>query len=486
MNNKLPVVWTIGGSDPCGGAGILADLKVFQSLSVWSGSIITAITAQNTEKSLRSFPNTDTAIREQWLGLIDDMPPAVIKLGLLGNPNSINTIAELIQDLKNHSDVKVICDPILSSSKGHSLTSDNLAASYRKMFPLIDLLTPNLIEAEILTGIDHKQNQSEELATALMSLGAKAVVIKGGHELNEHWSSDFFLSKSEAFWTHSPRLEGEFHGTGCVFASSISAWLAKGESLDDAIVLGRANLYQSLQNSQSPGKGRKLPNPSFKPVSTESMPTVTDSLEMRKQEFNFPPIDQDLGLYPIVNRAEWINRLAPLGVTTIQLRIKDLKGKDLANEVAAGVKLGKELNCRIIINDYIDLAIEYDAWGIHLGQEDLDDADLNKIRNSKLRLGISTHCYREAARAASIRPSYIALGPIFETTCKSMAFGPRGLEKIKEWQRLFACPIVAIGGLKLLHKPALEALKVAGIALISDITENENPEKRAMDWLTKT
>ena len=201
----------------------------------------------------------------------------------------------------------------------------------------------------------------------------------------------------------------------------------------------------------------------------------------------FPRIQNEpIGFYPIVNRFSWIERLVPLGVKTIQLRIKDLDPPALEDEVAKSAAFCSKHSCRLFVNDYWELAIATKAYGVHLGQEDLAEIlpeNLATLSAAGLRLGISTHSREEADHANRFQPSYIALGPIFETTCKSMKFGPQGFEKIRTWKQLYDLPIVAIGGLKLEHARDVLAHGASGIALISDVLKNEFPEKQATCWI---
>src|SRR5262249_53219508 len=143
---------------------------------------------------------------------------------------------------------------------------------------------------------------------------------------------------------------------------------------------------------------------------------------------------------------DWLRKLLPLGVKTAQLRIKKLDGKELEDEIASAIELAKKYQCRLFINDYWELAVRFSAYGIHLGQEDLLKADIERIHSAGLRLGVSTHCYSEVARALALRPSYLAIGPIHATTTKEMKFAPQGIEALKRWRRTLRYPLVAIGG----------------------------------------
>ncbi|MEH0873814.1 thiamine phosphate synthase [Pectobacterium cacticida] len=195
----------------------------------------------------------------------------------------------------------------------------------------------------------------------------------------------------------------------------------------------------------------------------------------------FPPTEQRLGLYPVVDSVEWIERLLRVGVKTIQLRIKDLPDEQVEDDIVQAIALGRHYQARLFINDYWQLAIKHQAYGIHLGQEDLDTADLAAIKRAGLRLGVSTHDDRELARAVAITPSYIALGHIFPTKTKEMPSAPQGLAEltrhIAELQGRF--PTVAIGGIGIDRVPAVLATGVGSIAVVSAITQ-------APDWRLAT
>lgn len=194
----------------------------------------------------------------------------------------------------------------------------------------------------------------------------------------------------------------------------------------------------------------------------------------------FPATSQHLGLYPVVDTVEWIERLLCAGVRTIQLRIKDKCDLDVESQIVAAIALGQRYNARLFINDYWRLAIKHNAYGIHLGQGDLDRADLTAIRAAGLRLGVSTHDNMEMDRALSVKPSYIALGHVFPTQTKQMPSSPQGLSKLAEHvQTLGNYSTVAIGGISLERASAVLATGVGSIAVVSAITQ-------ATDWLEAT
>ena len=195
---------------------------------------------------------------------------------------------------------------------------------------------------------------------------------------------------------------------------------------------------------------------------------------------DFPPVPFRSGLYPVVDSVQWIERLLDAGVRTLQLRIKDRRDEEVEADVVAAIALGRRYNARLFINDYWRLAIKHQAYGVHLGQEDLQATDLSAIRAAGLRLGVSTHDDMEIDVALAARPSYIALGHVFPTQTKQMPSAPQGLEQLaRHVERLADYPTVAIGGVSLARAPAVIATGVGSIAVVSAITQ-------AADWRLAT
>ncbi len=188
--------------------------------------------------------------------------------------------------------------------------------------------------------------------------------------------------------------------------------------------------------------------------------------------------------YPVVDSVAWVARLALLDVGTIQLRAKDLNDSEALQLVSDALEVIKGTRAKLVVNDYWRAAIVAGAKHLHLGQEDLVDADLNAIRKAGLTLGLSTHDDAELETALSAEPDYIALGPIFPTTLKSMRFAPQGIPKITEWKkRIGSLPLVAIGGIKLEQAADIYAAGADSIAVVSDITQNADPDARVRAWL---
>ena len=191
--------------------------------------------------------------------------------------------------------------------------------------------------------------------------------------------------------------------------------------------------------------------------------------------------------YPIVPDAAWLARLVPLGVKTVQLRVKDAAPGKVAQEIAAGLDVCRPHGCQLIVNDYWQIAIEEACDFVHLGQEDLADADVSAIRTAGLKLGLSTHDEAELDTALAAKPDYIALGPVWPTILKKMKWAPQGAEKLRDWKTQIApIPLVAIGGLNPDRLQAVFENGADSAAVVTDITLNADPEARTHEWIART
>lgn len=197
----------------------------------------------------------------------------------------------------------------------------------------------------------------------------------------------------------------------------------------------------------------------------------------------FPPLTGPLGFYPVVPTADWVQRLLGWGVRTVQLRIKaaDHAPAEIDAQVQAAVEAGRAVpGAQVFINDHWKLALAHGAYGVHLGQEDLDITDIEALRHAGVRLGLSTHTPAELARAHAVQPSYLAIGPIYPTTLKVMPYAPVGLAQLAQWVPQAApYPVVAIGGISLDRLPGVLACGVQGVAVVSAVTLADDPEQAA-------
>ncbi|WP_440903955.1 thiamine phosphate synthase [Catenovulum sp. SX2] len=494
---NFPIVWSIAGSDCSGGAGVQADLKTMHNLGCDVSTVITANTAQSSFGVQEINAVSVDVLLSQLDALAIDRPPQVIKIGMLANVQQIDAISQWLVDYAARMPMpKVVYDPVAIASAGGNLAEEDiLPAIKQKLLPLVDVLTPNANEAQRLSGVYIINWQSMLDATqALMALGVGAVALKGGHiDIDKEYCVDMADNGHQQFWLASKRIDTEHtHGTGCTYASAIAALFAQGYLLRDAVTVAKAYINQGLrlaqdyQGAYGPIRQGNWPNkladyPSI--LQTDSQ--LADELDWQQGtegKFNYADNFADcgslsLGLYPVVGDIQWIERLAPLGVKTIQLRLKNLAVEQIEQQIQRAVALSQQYGFRLFINDYWQLAIKHQAYGVHLGQEDLADADLQVIKQAGLRLGISTHGEYELLAAKQLKPSYLAVGAIYPTKTKDMTGQIQGVVRLERYLDLVNdLPVVAIGGINMQRVHEVKQTGVGSIALVTAITEAESPE----------
>lgn len=477
LNSEVSIVLSIAGSDSSGMAGIAADMRTIHALGAHACSAITATTAQNSVKFSSLNPCSNQVLKTQIESSFTLIPSA-IKIGLLASVEHIDTVA---QQLSSYT-APIVLDPVLSSSTGFNFSSQAFIERLKKiLFPICTVITPNIPEAEKLIGKEIiTTDDVEQAAKSICEFGCSAVIIKGGHS-SEAVAQDYFFSPERQFWLSSQRMAtNNNRGTGCVFSSAIATALAQGYSVYDATIIAKMSINQGLRNAYAvAGSSGPLYLTCF-PNQQCDLPTLSHTPNIDLNSPDFPECnDTPLGLYPVVDRAQWLETLLPLGISTAQIRIKDLHGDTLEQEIIKAIEIGNKYSCRLFINDYWELAIKHKAYGVHLGQEDLDSASVDEIKRAGLRLGTSTHCHYEVARAHAYKPSYIAVGPVYSTTTKDMPWIPHGIEGFSYWRKTLNYPLVAIGGINRERIPALVKLGADSIAMITAITHAENPTATA-------
>ncbi len=495
------LVWTIAGSDAGGGAGIQADIKAMASFDVHAATIITALTGQNSLGVL-SINATSIAILEAQLSALEkDKLPEVIKIGLLANIEQVEFIANKIAHYKQtwQQAPIVVYDPVAIASSGDSLVEQDILSAIKSLlFPLIDLLTPNCQEAQRLTGIYLLDSYAMVAARKkFQQLGVKQVIIKGGHwNIPQGYCVDYGFDGTQEYWLGNPNIATmHSHGTGCSFASVIAACLAHNYPLKDGFILAKAYINQGLKASRQIAYGegcvRHLGFPgniNDYPQVIENNSTLGKLLALNELYCDeniltdvvgfLPCIEKKFGLYAVVDSVDWLKFCFEQGVKTAQLRIKNINKIQLEQQIAQAVKLANQYKAQLFINDHWQLAIKYQAYGVHLGQEDLQQADLKAINKAGLRLGISTHGFYELIRAYQYQPSYLAFGAIYSTATKDMTGQIQGIAKLQQAVELINdITLVAIGGLTVARAKEVLMTGVGNIAVVSAITHAEEPQQ---------
>ncbi|KAJ8605611.1 hypothetical protein CTAYLR_000072 [Chrysophaeum taylorii] len=456
------VVWSIAGSDSGAGAGVEADLRTMRCLGTFGCAVVTALTAQTSTGVRGIEPTSPAHVRLTLDALASDMPAAAIKVGMLCNGEVATEVAAAIEKAA----VPVVVDPVMLSSSGRRLLdARGLEVLAQRIAPACAVLTPNAREAEVLLGLEAGSlltlSDAVDAARSLRNIFGCDLFLKGGHLGMSTEVVDVFVDDSKTMILRGPRSRNEAHGTGCVLSSAMAAFLAKGETRADAAVAAKALCAEAIAGAVAvgPGPPAALTPPTW-PARPHLFPLVGDPRR-------FPRIDgSPPRLYALANSAARAAQLFEAGVGDVQLRIKD-PAVDIAAEVRTS--LASARGGRLWVNDHWLVAVQCGAYGVHLGQEDLADADLDALERSGLRLGVSTHSYEELARALAVRPSYVAFGPVFGTASKKIRFSPRGTAMVRAWRAFVPrdTPLVTIGGISLENAPAVLDAGADSIAVIS-------------------
>ncbi len=479
-----PIVWSIAGSDSGGGAGIQADIPTILALGGHPATVVTALTAQNSQGVQAVEATGETLFAQQLQSLVTDLPPAAIKIGLLAAPWQSRLLAEKLPAWRRQWQMPVVLDPVMVATSGDALATDEVMAGLQALLPVVDMVTPNVPELRALTGYGCDSLDSAiAAARSLLEKGCRAVVVKGGHgdwDTEDGRCIDALVSAAGIWRFAQPRIDTPHtHGTGCTLSSALATALATGHPPEDALVLASHCLQSGLRQAYATGRGAGTPE-RLQPGTTDGWPDCMPGSGTPAPDTAFLAcMHTPLGLYPVVPDSQWVARVLQAGVRTVQLRLKDPHHPRLEDEVRAAIRLGLQYGAQVFINDHWELAIELGAFGVHLGQEDLERADLHAIRRAGLRLGISTHGYAELLRALALRPSYVALGHLFPTRTKDMPSRPQGLERLRRYQALAdraGIPTTAIGGVKAHHLPAIRDCGVRSVAVVTAITEARDPE----------
>lgn len=460
-----PIIWSIAGTDSGGGAGLSGDQRAADAFGVHLCPVVAAVTAQNSRAVTHIEPMSPALIDAQLQSLAEDMPPRVIKTGLLGGAEQVRVVARWVDRMRETASVGLVVDPVLASSTGACFADADTVKAYRDvLLPRATVVTPNRHEAARLLGRSADTSLSSDpatipaLARGLRDAGVQAACITGGDGADAGGLVLDWLSGPQAEgWLALPRVAtANHHGTGCTFASSVAAALARGFVSADAVVLAKMATTHALRHARRAGQGA---GPVLARDGFADDPTLLPQMswgEAASFAMAEPAPRRRLDLYAIVDSAERLLQVLDAGVRTVQLRIKTPEQADAAwharltaavrHSVAACRSAGAEL----FVNDHWELAHALGAGGVHLGQEDLlalGGTGRQALDATGMALGISSHSLWELCRARSLSPRYVACGPVWPTLTKAMPWRAQGTHNLRWWRQMAQAPVVAIGGI---------------------------------------
>lgn len=478
MPTPTPILWSIAGTDSGGGAGLAADQRAADAFGVHLCPVIAAVTAQNTTAVTHIEAVPPELLDAQLAALAEDMPPRVIKTGLLGSAANALVVARWVDRLRTRAPVQLVIDPVLRASTGAAFADPALMRAYREQLrPRASVITPNQGEAVLLLG-PHGGSDVPSLGRAFRALGVPAVVVTGGDASTPALSHDWLDTPQAQGWLTLPRVDTPHtHGTGCTFATALAAALALGWVAADAAVLAKMATTHALRHARAVGRGAG-PVAAREGFGTD--PSLLPRLSPDAQAPSAWPTrarGRDPGVYAIVDSAERVHAVlrATPTVDTVQLRLKRPAGltdaawqAQLRGAITHSQRAADAAGVPLVVNDHWQTALDAGARALHLGQEDLlalsptDHAALQAARAQGVQLGLSSHSLWELCRAAALQPDLIACGPVWPTTTKDMPWRPQGLDNLAWWAHMAPAPVVGIGGV--LEPAQLQAVAAAGAA----------------------
>ena len=472
----IPVL-TIAGSDSSGGAGIQADIKTMSALGCYAASAITAITVQNTLGVTDVHAVPPQIVEGQIRAVMDDIVPIAAKVGMVNDAATIHAISSTLRDYHPRA---LVVDPVMVATSGSRLMQDDALGIFcRELLPLATLLTPNIPEAEVLSGIMVKDKSTmDEAAKRILALGCNAVLIKGGH-LDGRKTDRLYIVKDASDnyniicreYSTDDIPTPNTHGTGCTLSSAITAYMAQSLPIEEAISRAKAYLTHALhcgadvEIGHGHGPVCHFPNLTKKVFSRpngQSMPTDAFSLQF----ITHSTLSRDY--------VEGARLALEGGCKWIQLRMKNASDDEVRRTAAEILPLCRHHEAIFLLDDRVELAMEIGADGVHLGKNDMPIHEARRMMGDRYIIGGTANTINDIRRIAHEGADYIGCGPFRFTTTKeklSPTLGLEGYRNIIAGMRQLGIhlPIVAIGGITSEDIHAILSTGINGIAVSGTI-----------------
>ncbi|MDD9138888.1 bifunctional hydroxymethylpyrimidine kinase/phosphomethylpyrimidine kinase [Fructobacillus sp. CRL 2054] len=482
-DQQYPIALTIAGSDSGGGAGLQADMKTMEAHQVFSTTVVVGLTAQNTLGVDAAMPASVEMIDAQFASLMADFDVRAAKTGALFDAETVRAVA---RNVRQHKVDHLVVDPVMVAKGGAALLDEaGVQTLKEELLPLSELVTPNIPEAELLSGmtIDNLDDM-KHAAAKIQALGIKNVMVKGGH-LDGDTVVDYIALGDEDFVLTGPKVQGKRkHGTGDTLSAAITSQLAKGMSLKNAILMAHRYMNQIIGQPLYIGHGHGPLN-----HGEWTDPNIFRK-ELRADAWSCQFV---VGLANVGGSEqalfETVRNACAAGITLVQYREKGGAEKTFEERLRIAKKLTsicRAYQVLFFIDDDVDLAIAVNADGVHVGQSDSNVADIAK-QAPQLLVGLSVSNLAEEQENRKVQQylSYIGVGPVFATTTKKDAKTPIGLKGLAAVKQASKLPVVAIGGVTEKNVKAIRAAGADGLAAISAFTKSQNLEKTVAQFTGK-
>lgn len=464
---RYPIVLTIAGSDPSGGAGIQADIKTISALGGYAASVITAVTVQNTCGVQSVFPLPASVVEGQLRAVLDDLHVQAVKIGMLQDAAIIRTIASV---LREYRPAYVVLDPVMVSSSGHPLLSEEaFRAMVDELFPLATLITPNLPEAEaLLTACSPESfpadpkgqfvwtaEKMEQAAGSLLTCRSEAVLLKGGHLEGDERMDVLAVRTGEGAYrlsrfTHNRIDTQNTHGTGCTLSSAIATGLAKGYSLEKSVAAAKEYLSCALEAGRNVrvGKGHGPADFFFAPSPSLRM-GLLKIIVITWPEF-------------LPDEAATLTTLFQSGLERLHLRKPQASAEELEELIR---QIPAEYYSRMVLHDHFQLAVRYGLGGVHLNRR-------NPSPPPAFKGTVSCSCHSlEEVEMAKRTCNYVSLSPVFDSISKTgyrSAFTPESLHEALV-NGIIDDKVMALGGVDCTNIRQVQAMGFGGAMILGEI-----------------
>ena len=469
----MRTVLTIAGSDSSGGAGIQADVRTISACGGYGATVLTAITAQNTRGVVQAQEIPLELVAAQLDAVFDDLRVDAVKSGMLASSRMVRAVARCLHARRPRH---YVLDPVMVAKSGHALLDpDAIAALRQELLPLATLVTPNLHEAEKLTDVPIRSvDAAERAGRKLLEHGCRAALVKGGH-LDGDDAADVLVTPGHVHVFATPRIDTPHtHGTGCTYSAAIATFLARGATLPRAVGLAKLYVTEAIRDGLPLGDGYG-PTDHFFYLRRPDTGAWLERLRVAAPvQIGRLHVITDETLQTRFTHLQLARQAVDAGADVVQLREKrgvDIGDKALAIRELCGAR------AQLVIDDRVDVARDVDAFGVHLGPNDMPVHDARRALGPIACIGGTANSLQEARTLFDAPLDYLGVGPVYGTTSKANPAPVLGVEALRAIAAESPVPVIAIGGIRPEDVAEVLAAGAHGVAVLSGVVCAADPAR---------